>query len=158
MRSGTLGVLAAALAIGSTGCGGGSEPTRAEFIKQADAICKENRTSDARFVSANAGAARSSARAMAQFVLTLVARDEEKVKKLAVLEPPAALKVDYDAYLRTLRSLNEMARDVVRLAPPSATGDVAPGTAAAKVNDERTGKAHTAFNRAHALGFKFCGA
>lgn len=158
MRSRTLGVLAAVLAISAAGCGGSSGPTRAEFVKQANSICKQNRASDARYVATNSSEARSSGDAMAQFVVALVALDEVMVKRLAAVQPPSALEADYRTYLAMLRSLNKMERDVVRLAPPSATGDVEAGTAAAEISHRRVGLAHKAVALAQAIGFRDCGA
>jgi len=103
-------VLAVAALAAAIGCGGdeatSSEPlTRAEFVKQASAICKtiEPRSTEA-FESASekgknflAGSDKELADLVATAALPLF---EEIIAELAALEPPAKEQAQWDAIIR----------------------------------------------------------
>ena len=99
---GGVAVLAMSLAVGA-GCGGGNgdELTKAQFIKQADAICaKAHNALDKAFNQTFAGNQQPSQAQLNEFAKsTLVPGVQGEIDDISALDPPSAEKVEIDAII-----------------------------------------------------------
>lgn len=82
----------AALALAIAGCGSSGPMTRAEFTKQASAICTHRRTQLAAAAAAHHGST-------AAIVAAAYPSLQEAVKRLEGLRPPASLKADFESVM-----------------------------------------------------------
>lgn len=99
--------LAGALALTLTACGGEDRLTKAEFIKQADAICTGD--DDAIKKVADGLTEDSSDEEIDEAIAGYVAIVKKQVEKLDDLQPPESLEKDVDAMLKSLgEGLDEM--------------------------------------------------
>jgi hypothetical protein len=86
----------AALALVSAGCGDGTRLTRAEFVKQANAICARYEQRVGRLMSkVTAGDEQQLARSIGQ-VLPVIRRGNDELR---ALRPPADLQDPFDRWL-----------------------------------------------------------
>jgi hypothetical protein len=111
-----LGAVLAMLALGATGCGGGTGTlSRADFVKQANAICKR-RTAQIAMTEARH---RRSFRAGVTAALPLIVKSEEELR---ALKPPAELKGRYDELIAIERAQLQRIRQALA-GHPSRGGD-----------------------------------
>jgi hypothetical protein len=144
-RSTTAGAATALAAIALAGCGGSSEPSKAEFVKKADALCAA--TNKAHPPKPRPKSSKEAAAQQAEEIS--IRRDlDTKLKKLDV---PSDLKSDFDAY-------NAGTQKIIAAIEKTQTD--------AKQNDEKKYNADLkVFEQAAAdreksairLGFKTCG-
>jgi hypothetical protein len=100
-------VLAAMVALGAAGCGGDSELTKAELIRQADVVCERlgrqttvALTALGRVISEER---LTQTEAAGRVVPRLVADRRKAADDLEGLEPPSDLSANYERYVDGLR-------------------------------------------------------
>jgi hypothetical protein len=90
------------------GCGGDDGPTKAEFVKQANAVCKEHRDkTSAAAAQLLAGGKLPSPQAFGRLAQeTIVPEYTAQIAELRPLEPPADLADEYRAWLADSEALS----------------------------------------------------
>jgi soluble cytochrome b562 len=141
-----IGLAAALAAIAAlAGCGGGSGPSKAEFVKKADAICAQTNKAHPPPPQAK------SLKALGQQAAEEVGIRKDLDAKLRALDVPDKAKEDFDAYNKgTERIITQIDK---------AAKDAAAGNEA-KYNVDRAQVDQIAIareNTAVKLGFKTCG-
>ena len=139
-----LGLLAAALALASCGGGGKTALSKAEFVAQANAICKDY---DARI---NALGDPQSIEDLVGLVEKAKPIAEDGVAKLRALEAPEDLQAGYDDYLATGDVNIEL---LGQLGEAAKSGDAA---AIEKIGTEGEANADKAHGIAAELGLTEC--
>ncbi|MDQ3630595.1 MAG: hypothetical protein M3417_04830 [Actinomycetota bacterium] len=102
MLATAIGVLAVA------GCGGDDGPTKAEFVEQANAVCKEHRDkTSAAAAKLLAGGKLPSPQQFGRLAQeTIIPEYTAQISELRPLEPPAELADDYRAWLADSEALS----------------------------------------------------
>lgn len=141
-----LGLAAALAAIAAlAGCGGDSGPSKAEFVKKADAICAQ--TNKAHPPAAQA----KSLKARGQQAAEEVGIRKDLDAKLGKLEVPDKLKKDFDSYnagtQRIITQIDKAAKDA------AAGNDAKYNVDLAQVDQIAIAREKTAVK----LGFRTCG-
>lgn len=147
------GLVAAALALGAASCGGDEPLTKAEFIRQADAVCVESRrvgTAEQSKLSGNGASMREVVDKALEVKQTLAA-------DLAEIEPPESLAASYKAYLRTLKLNTSLSREIVASIGDAGEESVKAGSPTAKLATRRDAVTHETVRLAKAMGLTDCG-
>jgi hypothetical protein len=134
-------------AVGVAGCGGDEAPTRAEFVKQADAMCKRSKRGFTAEDQSNA----------VQFARGLIERQRELIADLDALEPPEELAARVNRYLGALRTSADLSEQLVNEVDPEADGSVPVSGKAGAVAKQRSKASHEAADLAKEIGLKACG-
>ena len=118
--------LAAAIAAGAGGCGSSSQLSRADFVKQANAICK--RVNDQ---LAAAGQAKSAADVQ-RIGPTVIAAEQRGLSDLRALKPPSSLAADYRRLVADLSQLTASAGKLLSAAKANDTAAAQTAASAAQ--------------------------
>jgi hypothetical protein len=95
-RTALIGLMAAAVLV--AGCDGGGRLSKAELLKQGDALCLKQRAADQKI------GATQSVKTLAAKGDELLASDRAALDRFAKLKPPSDLQAKFDAYVKRLRS------------------------------------------------------
>jgi hypothetical protein len=99
-------VTATAIAVTFGGCGSSSSLTRAELVKQANAICKRREATLYRVLT--------TARSRAVVQRKLVPTMDNSVADLAALKPPTSMKARYERFIADQRfRMNRIRRELL---------------------------------------------
>jgi len=122
MHRATIGALAATVAIGVAGCGGSDGTlTRAEFVRQANAVCAK----------ADAQARKKEARTdgIERSALLLAVSQAIKAEQIGALRPPTGLQTSFEQYKQILQERKALyARVLENLHAKRPIGVTAPET------------------------------
>jgi hypothetical protein len=139
---------ALALALGAGACGGDDGPTRAEFVREADAVCAKAQQ-QLRITSA----AQDDPVA---FIERVIERRREVISKLDALEAPDDIADDVDSYVDHMRRWTAITEKILSEIEPEADGvlrDLGVDTALTRRRDRLADRA-TAL--AKSFGLKAC--
>jgi hypothetical protein len=145
-------IVAAVLALGAAGCGGGDgggedSLTRAEFVKQADAVCKRAQTLPA---------AEGERPTLVEFGERTLASRRTMLARLEQLEPPEQMASRYDRYLAAVRENDELNAQVLERFRAAKDGKVPQDDATLALTERRDDAAATATAIGKKLGLKVC--
>ena len=124
-RATAVGATAAALAV--AGCGGDDGPTKAEFVKEANAICKRHYANISEAASKLlAGGKLPSPRECGQLAMgTIIPEYSAQIRELNDVEPPEDEAQAYEAWLDDSAALrNRLQRNPVLIQQPQALAAV----------------------------------
>ncbi len=147
------GMVAVSIAFGIASCGGSDSLSKADFVSQATAMCKQAQK-QAQIMQT---ASKDNEGRLVQLANAALARHRKLVDKLDTLEPPSELSAGYAEYVKTLRSQDGLNKKVLDEAEPDSDGTVKPGTPMAAAAHLRDQAAHKAFELARRLNIEACG-
>ena len=132
--------LAAAVALGVlVGCGGDEGPTRGEWLREANAVCKRHNDRITRAASeVLAGGNVPDRRAFGRLAReTILPEYAAQIRELRAVEAPADQAADYDAWLDESQALHAMLeRNPVIIQQPRALAAVNRGANRLALSDE----------------------
>lgn len=96
----------AALVLSAGGCGGSKPLSKAEFVKQADAVCVRSRAQEITMLKTAVAQKKaqhlSETQARAEFIPRIVAIEQRELSQLESLKPPGELQAAFAQWKRAL--------------------------------------------------------
>lgn len=154
-RSKAARLVVVVLMLGVAGCGGSDSVTKAEFVRQADAKCKQVQTKiTSIMVSAQSG--EGGGKSNVELASEAVALRVSLTKDLAAVDAPESLAADYDRFIEVRRTIDGYTQKAVDAAAPDSKGEAEAGTSEADFTQRGSAEAHESASLATKLGLKVC--